>query len=122
MELNSKAFGDYKGSIASANLIYSGDISGVAAKAMSMMVATRNHRLLATSELNHGPGLTIDNDTVKELFRGGDDIFCGRQNHRDEMQFKMQGTAWALANDMLQIMNLKSDDAIQNRVVFIEVT
>jgi hypothetical protein len=122
MELNSKAFGDCKGSIASANLIYPGDSSGVAAKTMSMMVANRNHRLLATSELNMGPKLTIDNNTVKALFNGGDHIYCGRQNHQDEMQFKMQGTAWAFANDMPVIMNHKTDDTTHNHVVFIEMT
>jgi phage/plasmid-associated DNA primase len=121
MEMNAKAFGEYKGSIASANLIYSGNSSGDAAKAMSWMVAARNHRLLATSELKMGPGLKIDHNTVKELSSGGD-TFSGRQNHRDEMQFKMQGTAWAFANDMPEIMNLKTDDATQNRVVFIEMT
>jgi phage/plasmid-associated DNA primase len=78
MELNAKAFGDYKGSVASANLIYSGNNSGDATKAMLWMVAARNHRLMAASELKMGPSLKIDNNTVKE-FSSGDDTFCGRR-------------------------------------------
>jgi hypothetical protein len=59
-------------------------------------------------------------NTIKELSNGGD-TFCGRQNHKDEIQFRMEGTPWALANDLPEILNLKTDDATQNRVVFIEM-
>jgi hypothetical protein len=38
------------------------------------------------------------------------------------MQFKTQGTAWAFAHDMRHIMVLNTDDATQNRIVFIEMT
>jgi hypothetical protein len=51
------------------------------------------------------------------LCSGGDTI-CARQNNKDEMEFKLQGTTFMFANDMSKINGL--DDSVANRLRFIE--
>jgi hypothetical protein len=78
--------------------------------------------MLAPLELQMGLGLKIDNIIIKGLSIGGN-TFCGRRrNHREDMQFKMKGVAWAFANNISDIVISRIDDAIQNRVAFIDMT
>jgi phage/plasmid-associated DNA primase len=92
----------YNVNLCSKNLIYFKSNSGDAAKALSWMVAARHRRPMATSELTVGKGVVQDNNTIKELSSGGN-TFCGRENHKDEIQFKMEGTLWAFANDLPEL-------------------
>jgi hypothetical protein len=74
---------------------------------------------MATSELNVGKGIVLDNNSMKDLFSGGKTV-CVRENHKEEFHYRIEGIPWVFAIDLPEILNFNTDDAAQNTVVFIE--
>jgi len=85
------------------------------AKGLSFMVALKDKRFLVGSEASRA--CVFDSLKINMLCSGGDTI-CARQNCKDEMEFKMCGTAFMFCNDMSKINGL--DDSVANRLRFIE--
>jgi phage/plasmid-associated DNA primase len=120
VDLTNCAFEGRTGNLCNKSIIYSNNNSGDTAKALPWMVAPMHLRIMAISEVTVGKGVVLDNNAIKKLSNGCD-TFCRRQKHKDGIQFNMDGTRWAFANDLPEILNLKTADATHNRVVFIEM-
>lgn len=85
------------------------------AKGLSFMVALKDKRFLIGSEASRSA--VFDSQKINMLCSGGDTI-CARQNNKDEMEFRMQGTTFIFCNDMSKVNGL--DDSVANRLRFIE--
>ena len=109
-----KAFGDFVGTFNAGQLCKKVNVHDNA-KAKSWMVALAKKRIAYCSEIPLGSPL--DQEAIKSLSSGGDDI-TGRQNFKDEITFKMECTTFAFLNDIPEIKG--SDDAIQNRMRYLE--
>ena len=79
------------------------------------MVALKDKRFLLGSEASRAA--VFDSLKINMLASGGDTI-TARQNNKDEIEFKMCGTAFLFCNDMSKINGL--DDSVANRLRFIE--
>ena len=68
------------------------------AKDRSWMVGIKDARLIFTQEIEAGKFKYLDGVLVKQFASGGDYIEA-RQNHKDQIEFKLQGTLFMCCND-----------------------
>lgn len=112
-----KAFQSYVGTFKSDNFLCSRiRITGDEAKKMSWLVPLEFCRLFLASEITTvGQNVKMNGDLIKGIASGGD-TQQGRQNHKDEKSFKLQGTMVMLCN---QLPVVDPEDTLQNLENFI---
>ena len=102
-------------------IINSGNIlwqrrGGDQAKSNSWLCAVKDTLVNFTSEIQLGPGVSIDGNKLKELANGGEK-HTGRQNNQNEYTFRLKGLPWSFANDIPPIK--PTDAAVKSRVRFV---
>eukprot|EP00873_Tetraselmis_striata_P027102 jgi/Tetstr1/447366/TSEL_034803.t1 len=118
MDAIRNAFPGYVGTVVNNNLIYTHQASGDQAKYRSWMIAVRHCRFNFTSEMKIDNSIRLDSNVLKEMSNGGETLLAC-QNNQDETEFILHGMCWTFANDIPNIQNIESDDALHNRIVFV---
>jgi hypothetical protein len=106
-----KAFQSFIGLFKSDNFLCSRiRVSGDEAKKLSWLVCLEFCRIALANEITTGKNIKMNGDLIKGLASGGD-TQQARQNHKDEMSFKLQCTMFMLCNELPDV---DPKDTLQN--------
>jgi hypothetical protein len=109
-----KAFQSYIGLFKSDNFLCSRiRVSGDEAKKLSWLVPLEFCRLVLASEISTGKDIKMNGDLIKGFASGGDKQQA-RQNHKDEIDFKLQCMMFIFCNQLVDIEPKDTLETLEN--------
>jgi hypothetical protein len=111
-----KAFQSYIGLFKSDNFLCTRvRVSGDEAKKLSWLVPLEFCRIALSSEISTGKDVKINGDLIKGFASGGD-TQQARQNHKDEIDFKLQCMMFIYCNELVDVEPKDTLETLENFV------